>query len=179
MKLKQVIPSKNTIIEYFRMDVALSYRPELPAVVQSAIAAMGEDFWIKNSERELRDVYSDRDNLTSTIRGFLKMNIQKIVYIAEAGTKPFLEIESKTNTSFSDTHNVEDIDYNTDYFGGEGKTGKATGMNTSNAQNNSTTSVLEGKNKLFNFKNSTNNTLFRNLEDKIFETFEIDDDIKW
>lgn len=147
---------------------------------EKAIAnSIATNFYLKHKRRLVRESYIDTEDLKDFLTSFVVMNKQKISYIIETSNQDFISTQSSATSTANDTSRGEDLDYNTDYYGGEGTTGKATGTATSTSNVSSSDTYIDNTKKLFNFYSADTNSIFRQLEDKMFETFEVDEDLKW
>lgn len=170
MRLQEII-NRNEFNEHF---ISLFNDNQKP--IANAISS---NFYLKNKSRLVRDSYIDKEDLKLFISSFILMNKQKISYIIETSYQEFISTQSTSSSTANDTSRGEDLDYNTDYYGGEGTTGKATGTATSTSNVSSSDTYIDNSKKLFNFFSADTNSLFAQLENKLFETFEVDEDLTW
>ena len=124
-----------------------------------------------HGEREARNNFTDQDTITQYVRAFMRSNKQKLIYIFDTSQIDFLSQDSTTITNSTDESNA----FNTDYYGGEGKTGK----DTSTGDTTTTNKAINNKDKSRNFYDVADNYLFRQMMNTICETFTIDEEIRW
>lgn len=170
MKLKQVI-NLNDFKTFWKQIETFSNN--------EVMEQLGIDFWIRNSERVLRDLYIPLDILKSSITSFIKINKQKMEYIIKSSTDDVLQREVSTTSNEQNSINELNNEYNKDYFGGEGIVGVDSSTNTITNNETIKSSTKDKSKYLTNFTNAANNELFKQLENKLFETFFIDEDITW
>lgn len=140
---------------------------------------IGVQFWIKNSKRELRDLYTVIDIFKSSISSYVKINQQKFNYLIETAEDDFIGFETKRNSNSNARLSEESNEFNRDFYGGEGKVGKDTANNTTEQTNLSNYVRKDKKDKTNDFNDVTKNSLIKELENKLFETFFIDENITW
>lgn len=124
-----------------------------------------------HGSREVRDNFTTESDITSYVRSFMQSNKQKFIYIFDTCSQDFLSQDSTTITNSTDESNA----FNTDYYGGEGKTGK----DTSTGDTTTTNKAINNKDKSRNFYDVADNYLFRQMMNVICETFTIDEEIRW
>ena len=124
-----------------------------------------------HGSREVRDNFTSGSDITSYVRSFMQSNKQKFIYIFDTCSQDFLSQDSTTITNSTDESNA----FNTDYYGGEGKTGK----DTSTGDTTTTNKAINNKDKSRNFYDVADNYLFRQMRNVICETFTIDEEIRW
>lgn len=124
-----------------------------------------------HGSREVRDNFTSESDITSYVRSFMQSNKQKFIYIFDTCSQDFLSQDSTTITNSTDESNA----FNTDYYGGEGKTGK----DTSTGDTTTTNKAINNKDKSRNFYDVADNYLFRQMMNVICETFTIDEEIRW
>lgn len=134
-----------------------------------AAANLGSTLWFKWQYRSVRSIYEK--GLTMYLMTWLSTNKQKLHYILDSANEDILQTQNISDT----TNQAEDKDFNIDYFGGEGERTKGTNMNNSKYISTN----VDMKNKLWNFNSSTENRIFYQLADEIFETFEFSEDLTW
>lgn len=140
---------------------------------------IGVSFWIKNAKRELRDLYLAIDIFKSAINSYIKINQQKFNYLIETAQDDFIGFETTRNNNSNARINEESNEFNRDFYGGEGKVGKDTANNTTEQSNLSNYERKDKKDKANDFNDLTKNSLILELENKLFETFYIDENITW
>lgn len=170
MKLNQIL-NNNEFIILFKNNFAEEDKP--------FIGAIATQFYLRNINREVRAAFNDINNFRELINSFCILNKQRLKYIIETATSEFLSTESMSSEQATGTTTGEDLDYNTDYYGGEGTTGKASGNSSSTSNATATDKVIDNTRKLSNFYLAENNSLFKQLENRLFETFEIDEELVW
>ena len=131
---------------------------------------MGQ-LYFAHGERELRNNFTDREKIEQYVFYFMSSNKQKLIYILDTCSQDFLSQDSTTITNSTDESNA----FNTDYYGGEGKTGK----DTSTGDTTTTNKAINNKDKSRNFYDVADNYLFRQMMNVLCETFTIDEEIKW
>lgn len=124
-----------------------------------------------HGERETRANFTDQAMITQYVRAFMRSNKQKLIYIFDTSQIDFLSQDSTTITNSTDESNA----FNTDYYGGEGKTGK----DTSTGDTTTTNKAINNKDKSRNFYDVADNYLFRQMMNILCETFTIDEEIRW
>ena len=124
-----------------------------------------------HSEREVRAIFTEGQLVIDYVRAFMMSNKQKFIYIFDTCQEDFLSQDSTTITNSTDESNA----FNTDYYGGEGKTGK----DTSTGDTTTTNKAINNKDKSRNFYNVADNYLFRQMMNVLCETFIIDEEIRW
>lgn len=127
--------------------------------------------YFAHGEREARANFIDQDTITQYVRAFMRSNKQKLIYIFDTSQIDFLSQDSTTITNSTDESNA----FNTDYYGGEGKTGK----DTSTGDTTTTNKAINNKDKSRNFYDVADNYLFRQMMNVLCETFTIDEEIRW
>ena len=127
--------------------------------------------YFMHGEREARNNFIDQDMITQYVRAFMRSNKQKFIYIFDTSQIDFLSQDSTTITNSTDESNA----FNTDYYGGEGKTGK----DTSTGDTTTTNKAINNKDKSRNFYDVADNNLFRQMMNVLCETFTIDEEIRW
>ena len=127
--------------------------------------------YFTHGAREVRDNFTSENDIIRYIRAFMRSNKQKFIYIFNSSQEDFL---SQDNTSITNTTDESNA-FNTDYYGGEGKTGK----DTSTGDTTTTNKAINNKDKSRNFYNVADNYLFRQMMNVLCETFIIDEEIKW
>lgn len=170
MKLNQVMDREN-FKSNMRVNIGTEYR--------DAMDYISTNFYITNQNRELRDIYSTELNLQEIIRSYVGMNKQKFRYLIDSANEKFFENENiKTNTQTTNSNNNV-IEKNHDFNGAMG----AIGGGESNSQathNQNIKDVNVDKSKyLSNFYSIENNSLMKELANKLFETFEFLEGITW
>lgn len=170
-----------TLMELINLnDFKLFWKDTLTkAEYRDIMEQIGVQFWIKNSQRQLRDLYILLDIFKASIASYVKINEQKFNYLIETAKEDFIGLENINTVNGVTQTNQEQIAYNRDFFGGEGKVGKDTGTNAINSNNTIKYNRIDKKDKASNFKDINNNSLLRTLENKLFETFFIDESITW
>lgn len=131
---------------------------------------MGQ-LYFAHGERELRANFTDREKIEQYVFYFMSSNKQKLIYILDTCSQDFLSQDSTTITNSTDESNA----FNTDYYGGEGKTGK----DTSTGDTTTTNKAINNKDKSRNFYDVADNYLFRQMMNVLCETFTIDEEIRW
>lgn len=121
--------------------------------------------------RELRPGFETESDITTYTTSFINTNLQKIKYILSTANEEFLSQDSTMITNTQDETNA----FNTDYYGGEGQTGK----DTAQGDTTTTNTAINNKDKLRNFYDLTNNYLFKMLMNNLCDTFMIDESIRW
>lgn len=127
--------------------------------------------YFAHGEREARVNFTNQDMITTYVRAFMRSNKQKLIYIFDTSQIDFLSQDSTTITNSTDESNA----FNTDYYGGEGKTGK----DTSTGDTTTTNKAINNKDKSRNFYDVADNYLFRQMMNILCETFTIDEEIRW
>lgn len=122
-------------------------------------------------EREIRSIFDETQKVIDYVQSFMMSNKQKFIYIFDTSQIDFLSQDSTTITNSTDESNA----FNTDYYGGEGKTGK----DTSTGDTTTTNKSINNKDKSRNFYDVAGNYLFRQMMNVLCETFTIDEEIKW
>lgn len=122
-------------------------------------------------EREVRANFTNREMIEQYVLSFMRSNKQKLLYIFATCNEDFLSQDSTTITNSTDESNA----FNTDYYGGEGKTGK----DTSTGDTTTTNKAINNKDKSRNFYDVAGNYLFRQMMNVLCETFTIDEEIRW
>lgn len=140
---------------------------------------IGVEFWIRNSKRELREIYQDLLIFKDQITAYIKINEQKINYIITSAKQEFLSIEFTQQNRQQSTNNDELLAFNRDYYGGQGQVGKDTNTNTANMSGENTSTKTDKQKMTYNFADAANNSIFKNLANKLFETFYIDESLHW
>ena len=131
---------------------------------------MGQ-LYFAHGERELRANFTNREMIEQYVSFFMSSNKQKLIYILDTCSQDFLSQDSTTITNSTDESNV----FNTDYYGGEGKTGK----DTATGDTTTTNKAINNKDKSRNFYDVADNYLFRQMMNVLCETFTIDEEIRW
>lgn len=131
---------------------------------------MGQLYFM-HGERELRANFTNQELIEQYVFSFMRSNKQKLIYIFDTSQIDFLSQDSTTITNSTDESNA----FNTDYYGGEGKTGK----DTSTGDTTTTNKAINNKDKSRNFYDVADNYLFRQMMNILCETFTIDEEIKW
>lgn len=131
---------------------------------------MGQLYFM-HGERELRANFTDTQMIEQYVVSFMRSNKQKLIYIFDTSQIDFLSQDSTTITNSTDESNA----FNTDYYGGEGKTGK----DTSTGDTTTTNKAINNKDKSRNFYDVADNYLFRQMMNTLCETFTIDEEIRW
>lgn len=131
---------------------------------------MGQ-LYFAHGERELRANFTAREMIEQYVSFFMSSNKQKLIYILDTCSQDFLSQDSTTITNSTDESNA----FNTDYYGGEGKTGK----DTSTGDTTTTNKAINNKDKSRNFYDVADNYLFRQMMNVLCETFTIDEEIRW
>lgn len=170
MKLKQVI-NLNDFKTFWKQIENFSNN--------DVMEQLGIDFWIRNSERILRDLYIPLDILKSSITSFIKINKQKMEYIIKSSTDDVLQREVSTTSNEQNSVNELNNEYNKDFFGGEGIVGVDSSTNTITGNETIKSSTKDKSKYLTNFRDAAKNELLKQLENKLFETFFIDEDLIW
>ena len=130
---------------------------------------MGQ-LYFAHGEREVRANFTTREMIEQYVFFFMSSNKQKLIYILDTCSQDFLSQDSTTITNSTDESNA----FNTDYYGGEGKTGK----DTSTGDTTTTNKAINNKDKSRNFYDVADNYLFRQMMNVLCETFTIDEEIK-
>lgn len=170
MRLQEII-NKQEFINTFINPFTDNEKP-----IATSIAT---NFFLKNKNRLVRESYIVKEDLRDYLSAYILMNKQKISYIIDTANQEFISTQQNSTSTANDSSTGEDLDYNTDYYGGEGTTGKATGSATSTSNVSSSDTFIDNTKKLFNFFSADTNSIFNQLENKLFETFEVDEDITW
>lgn len=131
---------------------------------------MGQLYFM-HGEREVRANFPDTQMIEQYVVSFMRSNKQKLIYIFDTSQIDFLSQDSTTITNSTDESNA----FNTDYYGGEGKTGK----DTSTGDTTTTNKAINNKDKSRNFYDVADNYLFRQMMNTLCETFTIDEEIRW
>lgn len=131
---------------------------------------MGQLYFM-HGEREVRANFPDTQMIEQYVISFMRSNKQKLIYIFDTSQIDFLSQDSTTITNSTDESNA----FNTDYYGGEGKTGK----DTSTGDTTTTNKAINNKDKSRNFYDVADNYLFRQMMNTLCETFTIDEEIRW
>ena len=121
--------------------------------------------------REVRDNFTNEDDVKAYIKAFMFSNKQKFIYIFSSSQEDFLTQDTTTITNTTDETNA----FNTDYYGGSGQTGKDTATGDTTTTNKS----INNNDKIKNFYDVADNYLFRQMMNTICETFTIDEEIRW
>ena len=127
--------------------------------------------YFKHGSREVRDNFTNEDDIVRYIRDIMRSNKQKLNYIFTSSQEDFLSQDNTSTTNSTDESNA----FNTDYYGGSGQTGKDTATGDTTTTNKS----INNKDKTKNFYDVADNYLFRQMMNTICETFTIDEEIKW
>lgn len=90
---------------------------------------------------------------------YIKSNLQKIDMLLSTAFQDFISQDNKTTTTNSN------VDYNVDYYGGEGQRSKDT------ATGEVLYSNINNKDKIRNYRDISQNLIFRELMNILFETF--------
>ena len=131
---------------------------------------MGQ-LYFAHGEREVRANFTNQAMIEQYVFFFMSSNKQKLIYILDTCSQDFLSQDSTTITNSTDESNA----FNTDYYGGEGKTGK----DTSTGDTTTTNKAINNKDKSRNFYDVADNYLFRQMMNVLCETFTIYEEIKW
>ena len=134
-------------------------------------SSMLTQLYFIHGAREVRDNFTNEDDVKSYIKAFMFSNKQKFIYIFTSSQEDFLTQDTTTITNTTDESNA----FNTDYYGGSGQTGKDTATGDTTTTNKS----LNNKDKTKNFYDVADNYLFKQMMNTICETFTIDEEIKW
>ena len=130
---------------------------------------MGQ-LYFAHGEREVRANFTNQAMIEQYVFFFMSSNKQKLIYILDTCSQDFLSQDSTTITNSTDESNA----FNTDYYGGEGKTGK----DTSTGDTTTTNKAINNKDKSRNFYDVADNYLFRQMMNVLCETFTIDEEIR-
>lgn len=162
MKLNQMIPRTT----WTNIGALFFHSPYIDVVV-----SILTQLYFIHGNREVRDNFTSESDITSYVRSFMQSNKQKFIYIFDTCSQDFLSQDSTTITNSTDESNA----FNTDYYGGEGKTGK----DTSTGDTTTTNKAINNKDKSRNFYDVADNYLFRQMMNVLCETFTIDEEIRW
>lgn len=138
------------------------------AEIKSAVMTQ---LYYMHGDREVRPTFKNANDINVYVDAFMTTNKQKLIYLFSTSLEDFLSNDNTTTANTTDESNA----FNTDYYGGEGKTGK----DTSSAETRTTNKSVNNKDKVRNFYDVSNNYLFRMMMNIICETFTIDEEIRW
>lgn len=116
---------------------------------------------IKNGERTLRPSFQTKQSIKNYLVGFFTINKQKIEYLVSTAENDFLMIETTS------TNDLENTNFNTDFMGGEGQTGKGKYQVITNTKN------IDHKEKLINQIDLIDNELWIDLFNKFCEIWTV------
>lgn len=136
-----------------------------------AVVSILTQLYFIHGNREVRENFTSQSDIETYVKSFMRSNKQKFIYIFDTCRQDFLSQDSTTITNSTDESNA----FNTDYYGGEGKTGK----DTSTGDTTTTSKSINNKDKSRNFYDVADNYLFRQMMNTLCETFTIDEEIKW
>lgn len=163
MKLNQVIRSS----EWSGIVLTSTFTdPE-----RQTLLMVFRQLYLKHGAREVREGFSDAQTIKDYCQAFFETNKQKLLYALSTANEAFLSQESTMTTQSTDEANA----FNTDYYGGEGQTGK----DTASGNISTTNTAVNNKDKTRNFYDLANNYLFKQIMNTICETFIIDEEIGW
>lgn len=127
--------------------------------------------YYKHGSREVRENFSNPQVIKDYWQSFFDANKQKLLYVLSTANEDFLSQDNIVTTETTDEANA----FNTDYYGGEGQTGKDTATGNTSTTNKS----INNKDKSRNFYDIADNYLFKQVMNTICETFIIDEEIGW
>lgn len=127
--------------------------------------------YYKHGSREVRENFQDAVVIKDYWQSFFDANKQKLLYVLSTANEDFLSQDNIVTTETTDEANA----FNTDYYGGEGQTGKDTATGNTSTTNKS----INNKDKSRNFYDIADNYLFKQVMNTICETFIIDEEIGW
>lgn len=163
MKLNQVINYN----EWKAIVLTSSFQD----VARDVLNKIFYQLYYKHGSREVRENFLNPVVIKDYWQSFFDANKQKLLYILSTANEDFLSQDNIVTTETTDEANA----FNTDYYGGEGQTGKDTATGNTSTTNKS----INNKDKSRNFYDIADNYLFKQVMNTICETFIIDEEIGW
>ena len=153
MKLNQLI-NENLI-----WDAITNAHQNWDVTYQENLLAILTMLSLNHGERPVRPNFDTAEKLQKYLTGWIRINQQRLTYLLQTISSEFIQT---TNTN---TVNVENTNFNVDYFGGVGQTDRQSNDKTFK------TEWIDAKIKLSNFDNIMNNLIFHDLFNKICEVW--------
>lgn len=154
MKLNQIMTQQTALNA---INSVWQAKPEIVKVLDWTFL----NLIIKNGERVLRPSFQNEQQIINYLTGFFTINRKKIEYLVSTAENDFLILETTS------TNEMENTNFNTDFMGGEGQTGKGKNQILAN------TKSIDHREKLINQFDLIDNELWIDLFNKLCEIWTV------